>query len=130
MSSRIPWGKIGELAANVALLVLGAVLADRQRPAAPAQPTPTPAPRPRAPDASFPKRADNDITAAGHAGVDRKFPPQQPLPAHVGGYRTPPADATPPAPLPGSALRGDVPPDPDPTEPEPPSAPFGPRDMQ
>ncbi len=118
-TSRIPWGKIGEIAADVAVALLGAWIASRQQPAAPAQPT---APRSRPPAPDFPARADAEITARGHAGIEERFPPEAPLAPHVGGYRSAPA----PTPLPGSALRGEAPADPDQTEPDD----FGPRDMQ
>lgn len=139
---RFPWDKVRDLAVDVAIAVVGALLVDRVKPA-PSQPAtvPTPPPRPRAPTPRFEDRADAYITARGHAGIDERFrtqpaPGANDAPSASKWLQTPgqPAGANTPAstiaPLPGSALRGSVPPDPDPTEPEPPSAPFGPRDLQ
>lgn len=114
--SGVPWREIIRGALDLASIVLGAVLADRQKPAAPTQ-SPASPPRSR-PPASFPARADNEITPTGHANIDARFrtvpPPAPPAPATITERA--------PAPLPGSALRGEVPVDPDATEPEVPLA--------
>ncbi|WP_438029043.1 hypothetical protein [Sorangium sp. So ce233] len=151
---KFPWEKLGTLLAEVAIAVVGALLVDRV--SKPAQrPTPTP-PTPRPPD-NVPPRADNEITATGHANIDARFRPA-PAPAGTAIGRTdkpsgsqknaaqaavseaasgaphPPTSRTvpitePSPPLPGSALHGHEPPDADPTEPDA-HEPIGPRDMQ
>jgi hypothetical protein len=99
---KFPWDKLGTLLAEVAVAAIGAFLVNRVA----AKPTPKPAtPTPRRTD-NFPKRADADITARGHAGIDERL------------SRATPGASAPSRPLPGTALRGEEPPDPDPTEPD------------
>ncbi|WP_437310021.1 hypothetical protein [Sorangium sp. So ce388] len=122
-----PWARIRDLAVDVAVAVVGALLVNRVEPAASTPAEPTPPPKPRTPPPRFEDRADSDITARGHAGIDERFRTQpapeanQPPPGTIAPVspRSAPGAS---GPLPGSALRGEVSVDPDATEPEVPDA--------
>ncbi|XXX79191.1 hypothetical protein WMF30_10495 [Sorangium sp. So ce134] len=115
--SRVDWSVF-------VLPVIGLVTAIAQAITALRGPRPAPPPtqprQPSAPPPVPPGRADAAITAEQHELVRQEAARRSTLP--------PPA----PAPAPGSALRGEVPVDPDATEPDaPPSDPaIEPRDIQ